>query len=89
VPTTKNLLEEGKNHLLLDHPIPLEMPVHVLHGQQDEDVPWQLSMQVMQTITGNDVQVSLVKDGDHRLSRPQDMEILKDAVLRMHRRLTA
>ena len=89
VPTTKNLLDEGKNHLLLDHPIPLDMPVHLLHGQHDEDVPWQHSMQVAETITGGDVQVTLVKDGDHRLSRPQDMEILKDTLSRMHRRLTA
>jgi pimeloyl-ACP methyl ester carboxylesterase len=88
VPTTKNLLDEGRNHLLLDHPIPLDIPVHLLHGQRDEDVPWQLSMQVMETLTSSAVEVTLVKDGDHRLSRPQDMEILKDAVLRMQRMFT-
>lgn len=85
VPTTKNLLDEGKNHLLLDHPIPLDIPIHLLHGQCDEDVPWQLSMQVSETVTSSAVEVTLVKDGDHRLSRPQDMEILKDAVLRMQK----
>lgn len=87
--TTKNLLEEARNHLLLDHPVPLGMPLHLLHGQRDVDVPWQLSMQLAETVAGGEVEVSLVKDGDHRLSRPQDIELLKDAVHRMHRRLTA
>ena len=88
VPTTKNLLEEGRNHLVLDHPIPLDIPIHLLHGQRDTDVPWQLSMQISETVTSSDVEISLIKDGDHRLSRPQDMEILKNAVLRMQKKLT-
>ncbi len=86
--TTQKLLDEGKNHLLLDHPIPLDIPIHLLHGQRDTDVPWQLSMQVAETVTSRAVEVTLVKDGDHRLSRPQDMELLKESLLRMHRKFT-
>ncbi|MBX6747201.1 MAG: alpha/beta hydrolase, partial [Acetobacteraceae bacterium] len=70
-PITRALLEEGHNHLLLQGPVPLSIPIRLLHGQQDPDVPWELSLRIAKAITGPDVQVVLVKDGDHRLSRPQ------------------
>ena len=77
-PITRTLLEEGRSHLLLDAPpIPLSIPVRLLHGQQDPDVPWELSLKVAAAIAGPDVQVILVKDGDHRLSRPQDLALLR------------
>jgi pimeloyl-ACP methyl ester carboxylesterase len=53
------------------------VPVRLLHGQQDPDVPWQLSLKTAAAITGPDVQVVLVKDGEHRLSRPQDLALLR------------
>lgn len=76
-PITRALLEEGRNHLLLQAPIPLSVPVRLLHGQQDPDVPWELSLRIAAAVTGPDVQVTLVKDGDHRLSRPQDLLLLR------------
>lgn len=76
-PITRTLLEEGRNHLLLQGPVPLFIPVRLLHGQQDPDVPWELSLRIAKAITGPDVQVTLVKDGDHRLSRPQDLALLR------------
>ena len=76
-PITRALLEEGRDHLLLDAPIPLAIPVRLLHGQRDPDVPWTLSLTVAERIAGPDVQVTLVKDGDHRLSRPQDLLLLR------------
>jgi len=76
-PITRVLLEEGRNHLLLQGPVPLSIPVRLLHGQQDPDVPWELSLKIAEAVTGPDVQVVLVKDGDHRLSRPQDLALLR------------
>jgi pimeloyl-ACP methyl ester carboxylesterase len=58
-------------------PIPISAPVRLLHGQRDPDVPWKLSLGVAEAVAGEDVQVVLVKDGDHRLSRPQDLALLR------------
>ncbi|MCO6416918.1 alpha/beta hydrolase [Siccirubricoccus sp. KC 17139] len=76
-PITRHLLEEGRNHLLLGGPIPIGAPVRLLHGQEDPDVPWQLSLEVAAKLATPDVQVILVKDGDHRLSRPEDLALLR------------
>ncbi len=76
-PITRALLEEGRRHLLLDAPVRIDVPVRLLHGQQDPDVPWELSLQTAAALTGQDVEVTLVKDGDHRLSRPQDLRLLR------------
>jgi dipeptidyl aminopeptidase/acylaminoacyl peptidase len=51
--------------------------VRLLHGQRDPDVPWEISLRLAEQITGEDVQIILVKDGDHRLSRPQDLALLR------------
>jgi pimeloyl-ACP methyl ester carboxylesterase len=79
-PITRTLLDDGRNHLLLPGPIPLTAPVRLLHGQRDPDVPWQLSLEIAAAISGDDVAVTLVKDGDHRLSRPQDLALLRRSV---------
>ncbi|MDO9709122.1 alpha/beta hydrolase [Paracraurococcus sp. LOR1-02] len=76
-PIARALIEEGRNHLLLHRPLPLVAPVRLLHGQQDPDVPWDLSLRIAAAVTGEDVQVTLIKDGDHRLSRPQDLALLR------------
>lgn len=76
-PITLQLIEEGREHLLLDAPIGLNCPVRLLHGQQDPDVPWELALRTAAAIIGDDVQVTLVKDGDHRLSRPEDLMLLR------------
>jgi hypothetical protein len=76
-PITRALLAEGEVHRLLHAPIPLSVPVRLLHGQADPDVPWELSVQTAAALAGGDVQVTLVKDGDHRLSRPQDLALLR------------
>jgi pimeloyl-ACP methyl ester carboxylesterase len=61
---------------VLHQPIALDCPVRLLHGQHDPDVPWDLSLRIAERVTGADVQVILVKDGDHRLSRPPDLALL-------------
>ena len=80
-PVTLRLIEEGRENLLLDAPIRLDCPVRLLHGQQDPDVPWEHSLRIASAITGGDVQVILVKDGDHRLSRPEDLALLRRTLL--------
>lgn len=80
-PITRGLIEDGRNHLLLDGP-PLDFgcPVHVLQGMEDPDVPWRHALTLVEHLPGDDVVTTLIRDGDHRLSRPQDIEKLVDAV---------
>lgn len=75
-PITRALIEDGRRHLLLRTPIALEIPVRLLHGQADADVPWQHSLRIAEQITGQDVQVTLVKGGDHRMSSPAELLLL-------------
>ena len=71
---TRELLEEGKQHCLLqEESIPIDLPVRLLHGQCDADVPWEHSLTLAQKLTSRDVEIQLIKDGDHRLSRPADL----------------
>ncbi len=79
-PVTRRLIEDGRTRLLLDHPIPLACPVRLLQGQQDADVPWQTAVRLAERLVAADVQVTLIKDGDHRLSRPQDLALLRGAL---------
>jgi pimeloyl-ACP methyl ester carboxylesterase len=79
-PVTRALIEDGRRHLLLDAPIGLHCPVRLLHGQRDPDVPWQVSLLLAERIAGDDVRLHLVKDGDHRLSRPSDLALLETVV---------
>jgi pimeloyl-ACP methyl ester carboxylesterase len=70
-------LEEGRKHLLLSAPdIAIDLPVRLIHGQCDEDVPWQHSMTLMKKLRSQDVEVQLVKSGGHRLSEPDDLQRL-------------
>jgi pimeloyl-ACP methyl ester carboxylesterase len=80
MPITRKLVEDGAKHLLLEGPIPFSGAVRLLHGQRDADVPWQLSLGIAERLESDDVRVTLIKDGDHRLSRPQDLALLIDTV---------
>ena len=79
-PITKTLIEEGRNHLLLGGLIETGCPVRILQGVKDEDVPWQHAVELTSRLAHDDVVLTLVKDGDHRLSRPEDIERLIAAV---------
>ena len=76
VPVTLKLIEEGRKHLLLRSTIKLECPVHLLQGLNDQEVPWQHAIRVTENISHDDVRMTLIKDGDHRLSREQDLDLL-------------
>ncbi|MFM9851757.1 MAG: alpha/beta hydrolase [Sphingomonadaceae bacterium] len=74
--TTRALWESGRAMRMLDGTIDLICPVRLLHGQADPDVPWDIALRLAAALRSDDVQTYLIKDGDHRLSRPQDMALL-------------
>ena len=75
-PITRNLLDDGSTWSILPGPVAIGCPVRILQGGADPDVPWQHALALAEAITGKDVVFSLIKDGDHRLSRPRDIERL-------------
>ena len=79
-PITRALIEEGRRHLILDKTIRVGCPIHVLQGMADPDVPWQHAMTLVEHLAGDDVVATLIKDGDHRLSRRQDLDKLVEAI---------
>jgi len=79
-PVTRQLIEEGRNHLLLGGMIETGCPVRILQGVEDPDVPWRHAVELVSRLASDDVVLTLVKDGDHRLSRPEDIERLIRAV---------
>jgi pimeloyl-ACP methyl ester carboxylesterase len=80
---TRQLIEEGRNHLLLGGMIEPGCPVHILQGVQDPDVPWSHATELVSRIAREDVVLTLIKDGDHRLSRPEDIDRLIAAVMEL------
>lgn len=73
---TRRLIEEGRQHLVMRGPIPVACPVRLLHGMKDPDVPWQTSLALVERLQSPDVEVTLLKDGDHRLSTESDLALL-------------
>lgn len=70
---TMNLIEEGRKHLLLKQPLNLKCPLRIIHGMKDTAVPWQHSVSLIDSFEGNDVEITYIKDGDHRLSEPSNI----------------
>jgi len=79
-PITRGLIEEGRRHLLLGGPIPVGCPVHILQGMRDPDVPWRHAMTLMEHLADEQAVITLIKDGDHRLSRDEDLARLVAAI---------
>ncbi len=88
-PVTMRLIEEGGRHLLFPGPIPFDGPVRLLHGQLDDAVPWERSIETAAALRSTRVEITLVKDGDHRLSRDEDIARILRAVDDMRAILTA
>jgi pimeloyl-ACP methyl ester carboxylesterase len=76
LPITRTLIEDGRRHLRLLGPIAIEVPVRLLHGMNDESVPWQTAPRLAARLASGDVRVTLVKAGDHRLSEPDNLALL-------------
>lgn len=79
-PITRALIEDGRRHSILVGPFSTGAPVRILQGMQDPDVPWAHAMRLVEHLAEDDVTVTLIKDGDHRLSRPEDLEMLVKVV---------
>ena len=75
-PTHPGFWADGEANKLLDHEIPVDCPVRLLHGQVDTDVPWDISLRLLTDLRASDVRLTLIKDGDHRLSRDKDIALL-------------
>ena len=79
-PITGKLIEEGRKHLLLGGSVDVGCPVHILQGAQDPDVPWKHAFALVHRLPAEDVVLTMIQDGDHRLSRPQDIARILGAV---------
>jgi pimeloyl-ACP methyl ester carboxylesterase len=79
-PITRTLMEDGRRHLIGSQPFDPGRPVHILHGLQDPDVPWEHTLDLVAHLGGDRTWVSAVPDGEHRLSRPEDLVMLLDIV---------
>ncbi len=79
-PTYAALFRSGQANRMLSAAIPLDCPVRLIHGQCDADVPWDISVQIAERLRSSDVQITLVKDGDHRLSRDADIRLILDVI---------
>lgn len=73
---SRHLIEDGRKNLVLRDAIPITCPVRLIHGQRDEAVPWQRSLLLADRITGKDVEIHFIKDGDHRLSLPHELALI-------------
>jgi pimeloyl-ACP methyl ester carboxylesterase len=82
---TLKLIDDGRNHLLLDHPIHTGCPVRILQGMEDLDVPWQHALRLMERLADDPASLTLIKGGDHSLSRPAEIDILLDFLDQMTR----
>ncbi|QNE05713.1 alpha/beta hydrolase [Croceicoccus marinus] len=75
-PTHPGFFADAEAQLLLDEPLAIAAPTRLLHGQRDAVVPWEISIRLADALAGENVRILLVKDGDHRLSREQDIKLL-------------
>ncbi len=85
--TTRALWQSGEANRLLNRTIEIDCPVRLLHGQRDADVPWHHSTHLAERLRSDDVQVTLVKDGDHRLSRDEDIALILETLERLMDRI--
>ncbi len=85
-PTHAGFYADAAQHLRLQQGLALTCPAQLIHGQRDDDVPWEISLQLAAALASDAVQVTLIKDGDHRLSRPADIALIEAAVAAFYRK---
>jgi pimeloyl-ACP methyl ester carboxylesterase len=88
-PITKRLIEEGRNHLIGVDTLHLDLPIRILQGMCDPDVPWGHALDLLDLLCCGDVELTLIKDGDHRQSRPEDLRRLERTVASVLDKLTS
>lgn len=79
-PISLKLITEARNHLLLNSEIPIELPICLIHGMMDKDVPYSTSIRIAEKLIGNDIKVHLIKDAGHGLSRTEDLEFISNVI---------
>ncbi len=79
-PITRMLIDDGEQHVFGKGPVPLASPIRILHGCRDADIPWRHSLDLLDVLACEDMRLTLIKDGEHRLSRPQDLDLLFSAL---------
>lgn len=77
---TRDLVEDGQKHLLLDAPIVLDIPIRLIHGMKDNDVPYQISLDIMAALEAKDAELVLLKGANHKLSSPKELAVLTGAL---------
>jgi len=77
---TMKLIEDGRQHLLLRKPLRVACPLRILQGMNDSDVPWKHALKLVKAYQGDDVHLTFIKSGDHRLSEPSDIDLLLQTV---------
>jgi len=78
-----HLIETGRQHLRLRGPLEINVPIRLLHGMQDAEVPWQTATKIAECATSQDVGIHLIKDAGHRFSEPAQLQLLQDTVARL------
>lgn len=79
-PVAYNFILDARNHLLLDKKIEINGPVHLIHGIEDKEVPYQVSAELLEKIISDRIVLKLIKDATHRLSQPEDLKILENSL---------
>ena len=79
-PITWKMIEEARNHLVLGQNINIKCAVHLIHGQKDEEVPWQKSIELSEKLNSSKVYIHLIKQGDHRLNQKSDLTLLSEII---------
>ncbi len=88
-PIRYEFIRESRQHHLLDSEIAIDCPIHLLHGMADPDVPWEFSPRIAERVTSQDVEVTLVKQADHRFSEPENIKMILQTADSMRARVTA
>lgn len=79
-PISQNLILDGNRHLLLDKPIKINLPIRLIHGMEDKDVPFTTSIRLAEKLISKDVQIKLIKNSGHRLSKEEDLNIIYQTI---------
>jgi pimeloyl-ACP methyl ester carboxylesterase len=83
LPITQKLMEEAKAWQILKEPLAIHGPVRLLQGQKDKEVPWRHALKIMEKLATENARLTLIKDGEHNLNRPEDLELLWETLLRV------
>ena len=84
----QKFLDEGRNNLLLRDTIKIDAPVRLIHGMLDEDVPWETGLKIVDNLLSQDIEITYVKAGDHRLSEEHDLKRLERTITALLQDLT-